>query len=289
LVYVAGKSGLYLVAESIDCGGKGSIISAIKDSEVRAGRLVVDLRLLWPSDEPGKVPSGPGNALWECYENDDVIPDYSKLKDHFTDADGRKIGSIFVCEPTWAHVGLAIRRKIIHEVAGKNYTAKDTAQAYADDREELIRKLIKPAIDDGVDVYCERNFCSSVVYQSSMDNPVSVEDIMRLPGNAFAARNAPHLYVICDLSAETAMKRKLERQKQDNCKFEVPEFQRRIEGKYRSSWLHALLTYHGSMVVYVNTDSPTTLDDTVRASLEIVKRFKSGSLRDKEKFNFRKR
>jgi thymidylate kinase len=282
------SSGLYMVAESIDYGGKGSIINAIKKAEIEAGKTIIDLRILWPSDEDAKIPHGEGNILSAVYGSDDVIPEYSKLKEHMLDKIGKRIDSIFTCEPTWARVGLKIRKKLIHEIKGKEFTAKDVAEAYAEDRQKLVSRLILPAIQDGVDIYCERNFCSSVVYQSSMDNPLSIDEVMAIPGNAFCAENAPHLYIICDLSAETAMERKNSnvRQKDDKCMFEVPEFLRRIEGKYRSGELKALLNSHGSMVAYVNTDKPTEASDTISAALKIRESFMEGNLSDGKKFNY---
>jgi thymidylate kinase len=280
------KTGLYLVAESIDCGGKGSIISAIKKKSIGSGKLVLDLRLLWPSDEEGKIPPGHDNPLYALYETDNVIPEYEKLKEYYLKMTGRRIDTIFTCEPTWANYGLLIRKKAVHEVLGKNYTAEDTAKLYAPDRHELISKLILPAVLDGVDVYCERNFCSSIVYQSSMDDVLTVEQILALEGNAYATRNSPHLYIICDVSAETAMERKAIRKKQDACKFEVLPFQKRIAEKYKSLWLRELLNSHGSIVAYVNTEKPTTPEDTVSAALSVVELFKSGKLQNSHKVNY---
>ncbi|MBN1544988.1 hypothetical protein JW898_06025 [Candidatus Woesearchaeota archaeon] len=280
------KSGLYLVAESIDCGGKGSIVSAIKRAEMAAGKRIIDLRLLWPSNEERRIADGGDNPLSAIYGTNDVIPEYGKLKSFFVGEDGKRIDVIFTCEPTWARTGLKIRNKLIHEVKGLDYTARDAAEAYAEDRQELISKLIRPAILDGVDVYCERNFCSSVVYQSSMDNPLTVDHILALEGNRYAAGNAPHLYVICDVSAETAMERKSARDKKDCCKFETLEFQRRIEGKYRAGWLRELLESQGSCVAYVNTEKPKRPEDTVRAALAVVGLFRSGKLKGGQKFNY---
>ena len=276
--------GLYLVAESIDCGGKGSIISAIKRDDESAGRLVLDLRLLWPSDEPDKIPLGRTNALSEIYGTDDIIPKYEELQKFYEKTFRRRIDTIITCEPTWAGIGLQIRKKIIKTDA--DHTAKDTADAFAQDRHNLISRLIFPAIQDGVDVFCERNFCSSVVYQSSMDTPLSVEDILALEGNMYAARHAPHVYVICDISADTAMERKNARKKQDDCRFEVPEFMRKIEAQYRSPALKELLNSHKSMVVYVNTEKPTTPDDTDIAAREILRKLREGSLIDGARFNY---
>lgn len=279
-------SGLYLVAESIDCGGKGAVISAIKDWLVSKGKTVVDLRLLWPSGDKDKVPPGHDNPLAALYRTDNVIPEYAKLKGYYKEITGNKIDAIVTCEPTWSNVGLAIRRKIIHELEGMGYNAKDTAQAYADDRQELISRLILPAIRDSVDVFCERNFCSSIVYQSSMDDSADVESIMSLEGNRFAAGNAPRLYIICDVSAETAMERKASRVKQDQCRFEVLPFQKKVAGKYASVWLKEMLNSHGSMVVYVNTEKPTRPEDTAAAALSIIRKFRSGTLKDGQKFNY---
>jgi thymidylate kinase len=277
-------AGIYLVAESIDCGGKGSIISAIKRDEESAGRLVLDLRLLWPSDEPGKIPIGKANVLSEIYGKDDVMPRYDDLQKYYRETFGRGIDAIITCEPTWTGTGLKIRKKIIR--TGAEFTARDTAQAFADDRHDLISKLIYPAIQDGVDVFCERNFCSSVVYQSSMEPALSVEEILKLEGNLYATRHAPHVYVICDISAGTAMQRKNARKKQDDCRFEVPDFMRKIEAQYRSPQLKELLNSHRSMVVYVNTESPTTMADTESAARDILRRFREGSLRDGARFNY---
>ncbi|NQU79797.1 hypothetical protein HQ545_08580 [Candidatus Woesearchaeota archaeon] len=277
------KTGLYLVAESIDFGGKGTIINTIKNSCV--DKNFIDLRLLWPSDEPDKIPAAKGNTLFDKYGTDDVIPKYEDLKQEFM-KQGRSLNTIFTCEPTWAKTGLKIRKKAIHETLGRKYTARETAELYAEDRQKLISKLIRPAILDGVDVFCERNFCSSIVYQSSMDNPLTVEEITSLESNKYAMRNAPHLYIICDVSADTAIKRKAGREKDDHCKFEVPEFLTRIEDRYRSEELKKMLNSHGSKVVYVNTDKPTTPEDTARAAIDILNLFRLGELKDGQRINY---
>jgi thymidylate kinase len=278
-------SGLYLVAESIDCGGKGTIVDAIKAHLRSEGKTFIDFRELWPKDDsPAEL--NKINMLSLIYGTTNVIPEFQTFSGYF-DIARKPLDAIFICEPTFANTGLLIRTKKTHNVYGRHVTAKETAGLYADDRHELLPKLILPALEAGIDVFCERNVCSSIVYQSSMDDALSVDYILGREGNVFALKHSPDVYVICDLSADTAMERKNARtEKQDNCRFEVPEFQRRIEQKYRSDWLRGLLEGYGSKVVYVNTDRPTTLDDTRRAAVDVLLRYRKGVLVSGERFNF---
>jgi len=272
--------GIYLVAESIDCGGKGSLIDGIKEHLVQQGKNIIDLRLLWPTIVKEKVPAAKGNLLWEIYGKDDVCPAFKDISSAVNNLD-----AIFVCEPTWEGLGLVIRHKAVHEVLGEDYGPKDTADLYARNRATLLEKLIIPARAAGVSIFSERNVVSSLVYQATMnDGSLSMYEIADLEGNALALNSSPDVYAICDVDPETAMQRKTLREKKDYCKFETVEFQQKIHEKYQSEWLMKFLEKHGSSVVYVNANDPRTAENTKHAGVEILIQHAHGVLKSGDRF-----
>ncbi|MBT6519595.1 hypothetical protein HOK51_07135 [Candidatus Woesearchaeota archaeon] len=211
-----------------------------------------------------------GTILTRLYGTNNVIPYYDHLKQEVG-----KLDLLVVCEPTWANVGLKIRNKIIHEIEGKDFSAADTAEAYALDRQELLLNLVLPAIYDNVDVGSERNVCSSITYQSTMDSAIlGVNQVLDYPGNVLAMKNSPDLYMICKISAATAMKRLAMREKKDEAKFEKLDFLGLLQEKYESEWLKDMLEQNGSMVAYVNTDEPKTVEDSIFQSVHILDTYK---------------
>jgi thymidylate kinase len=243
---------------------------------------VVDLRDLWPVKGSKTPPEK--NLLYYLYGRNDVIPKFADLQDVFRQSN-TSIDTLIYCEPTWANIGLRIRTKTIHNVDGRKVTARDTAIAFSEDREEMT-KLAADARNAGVDTYGERSVLSSALYQSSMDEPLPIDYILSLRGNDYAVKNIPDIFIICLLSAETAMKRKASREKQDDCRFEVLEFQRRIAEKYGSEETKRMLNGFGSKVVYVDTEDPRTQENTERAAVKILQKARDGTLVDGVRYNF---
>lgn len=280
--------GIYVVAESVDGGGKSVIVDGLKKRDEQLGKRILDIRKLWRNQVPKEE-----NILLKIYGENlirtmdgetfvDIIPSYKELKAYHTKNNIPFIDSIIVCEPTFASIGLKIRKKIINEVEGKNWGVKDTAEAYSEDRYELLKKLIIPALEDNKNVYSERSYISSIVYQSIQDDSVfSIEKITGLTGNQFAIQHTPKLVIIASVKPETALERTQKRDKKDKCKFENLAFQKKLAKKYLSHELKERIESYGSRVVYINTDDPRIEEDTLYFANKIMDDFEKGRLSKK--------
>ncbi|MEA3430136.1 MAG: hypothetical protein U9R08_02595 [Nanoarchaeota archaeon] len=293
------RKGLYLVAEGQDCNGKGAFIDGIAETlYFNQGRNILDLRECWRIKSRDKIES---NLLVQIYGKEivkeisvddnvelyaDVIPSFEDLQKHF----GLEVPfeAILVCEPTWASTGLWIRKKGVNIDIGKQYSGKDNGQHYAEDRLELLSKLIIPARKMGIDVYSERDRTTSYIFQLLQDDSVKggVEELRQLEGNKLADENRPDITAILELSPETSAKRMKDRctqegGKDDKCKFENIPFQTKVREAYLNPKFKEFLEKIGTKVVYVTTDEPRSPKDTRWAGAEVIEDFVKGTLKDK--------
>ncbi|MFA5052355.1 MAG: hypothetical protein WC544_04850, partial [Patescibacteria group bacterium] len=159
-------------------------------------------------------------------------------------------------EPTFSLVGQAIREEIVRH-NGRDYTAMETAQAYALDRLILYRRLIIPALLAGKFVFQERGFSTSICYQPIQNDPLSVRRILQLAGNRLARQYRPDLLVIVTVDPRLAMDRLMKRyEKKDAAIFEKLRFLRRAQARFRAPWFKKIFTRAGSRVEYIDTDVP---------------------------------
>ncbi|MEM0360135.1 MAG: dTMP kinase [Candidatus Diapherotrites archaeon] len=103
-------------------------------------------------------------------------------------------------EPTFSGYGAQIRRalKADHEPMTK---AKQLLNLYFQDRKEHINKLIKPALQLGSIVLCDRYKYSTIAYQHAQGIPM--ETIIAMHKRLLV----PDLVLILDVEPKTAMKR----------------------------------------------------------------------------------
>jgi len=234
--------GTFVMVEGLDGSGKGVVVSALRDYlEQQEGKKVFDLREYWK--ENANIPE------IEEVMNSDVICS---------------------AEPTFANVGRAIREELIRNNR-RSYSGTTTAQAFALDREILYKKLIIPALKEGKIILQERGVTTSLVYQPIQNEQINLKDIINLPGNKLAIKNAPDLLIIVRVEPIIVIERLKQRHKDDNAIFENIIFQRKAQFRFESDWLKKLFTHYNSEIVFLDTNPPATVDDTKNKAVEIFK------------------
>tara|TARA_B100002003_G_C14107825_1_gene532842 strand:+ start:380 stop:1084 length:705 start_codon:yes stop_codon:yes gene_type:complete len=226
--------GKFVMIDSLDGAGKGIAINSLEKHARESGKNVLDLR-----------------EYWKTHEGFPNIDPYDV---------------IVSAEPTFTGVGKKIRDVMIKN--GSTYNAKEIAEAYSEDRFELYKNIIVPAIKSGKDVYQERGVITSLVYQTTMKGGYTLDEIKDLPGNKYCLNYPPDLLLIPIVEPETAMKRLGLREKKDDAIFEKLEFQRQVKPIYESKWLKDFFESLGSRVEYLDTNEPNTIEDTARKTIE---------------------
>ncbi len=233
--------GFFIMIDGLDGSGKGTVASGLKQYFESKNKKVFDLR--------------------EYAKEKHEIPELTEINDYDV---------IISAEPTYAYIGKAIRDEIIRD-NGRKYLALSTAQAFSLDREILYRKLIIPALEAGKIIIQERGVITSAVYQPVQLEKITLMDILNLPGNKLALKYSPNLLIITQVDPLVVIQRlKARTEKKDNAIFETLDFQRKIEERYQSPWLKQLFESKGSKVVYLNTNAPTTEEDTKKKAIEII-------------------
>ena len=240
--------GIFVMIDGIDGCGKGTVTSALRDYEQKKGKRVLDLREYWK--EQG------------------TIPTHEEVKEF----------DVFISnEPTYAWVGKAIRDEMIRKNEKRKYSGISTAHAFALDREILYRRFIVPALEAGKIIFQERGVISSLAYQPIQLEQISLTDIMRLPGNAFALKHAPSLLLVLDIDPDIAIKRLKERTKQDDAIFEEILFLRKLAARYKSDWIQKVFEKGGTQIEYINTNPPATVEDTQAKVIALWEKFNGES------------
>ncbi|MBN2518062.1 MAG: dTMP kinase [Candidatus Altiarchaeota archaeon] len=119
-------------------------------------------------------------------------------------------------EPTKGLMGKRTREVL----SGKaDVTPKELTLLFTEDRKEHVKNLVRPSLDGGKVVICERYFYSTIAYQSIQGvDPKWIEKI-----NSFAVK--PDLVILLKISPKKALDR-MHRQKEV---FEVLEFQEKVQ------------------------------------------------------------
>ena len=112
-------------------------------------------------------------------------------------------------EPGGTPLGESIRYLLKHAPEGKGMTPQAELLLFLASRAELVRKVIMPALDQGVWVLCDRFLDSTIVYQGSARR-LPLEVVERI--NAFAVGPClPGLTLVLDLDPEVARERQMRR------------------------------------------------------------------------------
>ncbi len=151
-----------------------------------------------------------------------------KLLSEYLEAKGTEC--VLTREPGGTRVSEEIRGILLDRAnAGMSYTAE--ALLYAAARAQLVAEVIKPALNEGKAVLCDRFVDSSAVYQG-MARGLGVEEIYTL--NEFALDGIrPELTIHLDLSAEEGLRRKTKQAELDRMESEPDSFHRLVAEGYR--------------------------------------------------------
>lgn len=250
--------GIFVMVDGMDLSGKGTAISALKEWSERQGKSIFDLR------------------------------EYNKKMRAFPQAEELEgYDVILSAEPTHAWAGAAIREEIITN-NGRDYSAKETAEAYSNDRLVLYKRIIVPMLGKGKIIFQERGNSTSLAYQPLQaeirNEKLEMEEIMNMAGNSYTLAYPPSLLIITLSSEKTVMERKQARkEKQDNCIFEESSFQARLRERYESKWFRQIFEKLGTRIRFIDTDG-ITVADTKRKAVEIFEDFlkeypQSGNIR----------
>lgn len=224
--------GIFIMIDGLDGSGKGTAVSALRDFLESKGKKIFDLRKYWK-------------------ENNE-IPEVEEVMDYDV---------ICSSEPTFSGIGKVIREEIVRSNKRK-YSGMSTAQAFALDREILYKKLILPAKKAGKIIIQERGITTSLVYQPIQNEKIQLKEIISLPGNQIAIKNAPDILVIVKAEPEVVMERLGMREKNDQAIFENLIFQRKVQNRFESGWLKKLFGHYGTKLIYLDTNPPSTVEET---------------------------
>jgi len=120
---------------------------------------------------------------------------------------GRKV--LVTREPGGTALGESIRHLLKHAPEGRGMTPQAELLLFLASRAELVRKVIMPALDQGVWVLCDRFMDSTTVYQGA-GRKLPAEVVGRI--NAFAVgTHLPGLTLVLDLDPEAARQRQTRR------------------------------------------------------------------------------
>ncbi|MBM4153666.1 MAG: dTMP kinase [Lentisphaerae bacterium] len=143
--------------------------------------------------------------------------------------------AVYTREPGGTATGEAIRGILQHDHAQEPVHAETEVLLFAASRAQLVRRVIRPAIEEGAWVVSDRFADSTTVYQGigrgfGMDAMIGI--------NAFAiGGTVPDLTLLLDLDVEAGFRRLAERQSRegtgpDRMEREAREFHRRVREGY---------------------------------------------------------
>jgi dTMP kinase len=223
--------GKFVIIEGIDGSGKGVVLEAIQNA-------------------------------YPCFD----LREYMKENRKFPKLDEIKPDIIISSEPTYVLVGEAIREELLR--GEHKYSGMATAQAFSLDREILYNNFIIPARKAGKTVIQERGIVSSLVYQPIQLEQLSLRDLMNMPGNRLAIRNAPDFLIIIKANPDVIAARQ---KKNSHGIFDNLFFQRKIEERFESEWLKQIFSRFGTRILYL--DGNCTIPELKEQALKVIKAY----------------
>jgi dTMP kinase len=134
-------------------------------------------------------------------------------------------------EPGGTPIGETIRELLQFAPHNSGMTAETEVLLFEASRSQLVREVIKPALERGMCVIADRFFHSTTVYQGAARR-LDPEMIERL--NAFAVGDCvPDITFVLDVDSATAESRMQKRRRLDRMEQEPPEFYERVRRGYR--------------------------------------------------------
>ena len=152
-------------------------------------------------------------------------------------------------EPGGTAIGETVRELLQFAPHGKGMFPETELLLFEASRSQLVREVIRPALDTGICVISDRFFDSTTAYQGAarrLDADVVVEL------NRFAAGECvPDLTIVLDVDANTAQARLQRPRRPDRMEQEPAEFYERVRQAYRK-----LAKAESQRVVLVDGNEP---------------------------------
>jgi dTMP kinase len=134
-------------------------------------------------------------------------------------------------EPGGTPIGETIRELLQFASHNSGMTPETELLLFEASRSQLVREVIKPALERGMCVIADRFFDSTTVYQGAA-RKLDREMVERL--NAFAAGDCiPNVTFVLDVDAATASSRMQKPRRPDRMEQEPEEFYERVREAYR--------------------------------------------------------
>ncbi len=251
------RRGLFIVVDGIDGVGKGVVERALIEYEQKRGKAVFDSIAFSRANRKG-IPE---------------IKDFWNPPETYFD-------TVVTAEPTYAGIGHVIRFEII-SINERPYSVKDQIEAYGLDRLVSMKRVVIPALKNGLTVLQSRSVASTLTYQMLKAkeenlNPEAVKKmILDHAGNKLQLEWAPDLIIIPTIRDMKELMHRLkvraETQKDDKAIFEHEEFQAKLNAMYQSEWLRKLFIQHGTTVRYL--DAGISIEETKKQTVAIYKEF----------------
>jgi len=134
-------------------------------------------------------------------------------------------------EPGGTPIGETIRELLQFASHNSGMTPETELLLFEASRSQLVREIIKPALENGTCVIADRFFDSTTAYQGAA-RKLNREMVDSL--SAFAAGDCiPDVTLVLDIDALTAKSRMQEPRRQDRMEQESEEFYERVRQAYR--------------------------------------------------------
>jgi dTMP kinase len=134
-------------------------------------------------------------------------------------------------EPGGTPIGETIRELLQFASHNSGMTPEAELLLFEASRSQLVREIIKPALERGMCVIADRFFDSTTVYQGAA-RKLDPETVERL--NAFAVGDCiPDVTFVLDIDAATAKSRMQKPRRPDRMEQEPAEFYERVREAYR--------------------------------------------------------
>lgn len=134
-------------------------------------------------------------------------------------------------EPGGTPIGETIRELLQFASHNSSMTPESELLLFEASRSQLVREVIKPALERGLCVIADRFFDSTTVYQGAA-RKLGREMVERL--NAFAVGDCvPDITVVLDIDATAAKSRMQKPRRPDRMEREPEEFYERVREAYR--------------------------------------------------------
>lgn len=213
---------MFIMIDGLDGSGKSTVLNVWKNYLKNQGNAIFDLKNYWQTAHS--------------------YPEITEMKSY---------DFILSAEPTYIGVGQIIREELIK--TGNNYPTAAIAQAFSLDRLILYHKIIIPLLKQEKCVIQDRGVSSSLAYQSSQQNGLSLESLSILPGNQLSIEHRPDYLVIMDTEPETCIQRLNTRaEKHDDAIFEKLDFLKKLQIQFKNPAYQKIFTDHGGKIVYLN-------------------------------------